>query len=103
MQHRGTLHLPLARNGARGQRRTFQCRQANVVGISKSGFLATHCAHTDSLLNTKAAGFNDAFFQRPTLGAAILKIQIGIIHAVRQHFAEHLLQMVRLQRIGSQQ
>jgi len=46
---------------------------------------------------------DDAFLQRPALGAAVLEIQIGVIETVRQHAGKHLFDLVRFDGMRSQQ
>ena len=103
MQMRRRLLAALARDGAGRQCGIFQRVQRDVVGIGKGGLLAAHRAHADALVDTEAAGFDDAFFQRPALGTAVLEIEIGVIHTMRQHLAEHLLQMAGFQSVRGEQ
>ncbi len=102
-QHRHGLAAALACNGARGQGRAVEGSETDVVRVGECGFLAAYRTHSHALINTEAAGFDDAFFQRPALGTAILEIQIGIVNLVRQHFAEDLFQLALVQCKRGQQ
>jgi len=69
-----------------------RARPDDFVGIGKAGLLSGECPHSDSLLDARAAVFDDAVLKRPRFLARDLKIKIGEIHAMPQHFAEDLIQ-----------
>ena len=71
----------LTRNRARRGRRFQQGRHHDLIGIGETRLFPADRAHAHALFDVVAAGFYPALFQRPRLMAAVLKIEIGIIHA----------------------
>ena len=80
------------RDGARGARGFLERRQHDLVGVGKAGLLAGERAHADALLDAGAAVLDDAVLERPGLLVRQLEIQVGEVHRVREHFAEHLVE-----------
>lgn len=52
----------ITHNGARGLRALLKCGEANLIGISKTGFLPADGAHADAPVDVVRAIFNDAVF-----------------------------------------
>ncbi len=103
LEQRCLVPAALACDSAGGLRRLFQRGQGDVIGIGEGGLVAAHGAHADALVDVKTAGLDYALFQRPALGAAVLEIQVGVIHLVRQHGAEHVFQVTRFQTVPGEQ
>jgi len=78
-------------------------QRADIVGIGESRFLAGDRPHADALVDVEAARFDDAFFEAPGLGAAVLEIEIGVIDFVRHDRAEHLAEVVHVEPVRRQQ
>src|SRR4030095_10650964 len=95
--------LTLARNGTRRLRCRSECCQADVVGIGESSLFAGERPDAHSLIDVEAARFDDALLQAPGLAAGILKIEIGVIHAVRHDLAEDSLKTIAVESIRSEQ
>ena len=66
-QGRHAARSPGGSNGTGRLRRARKRRQADLVGIGKSGFLAAHGPHTNALVDVVAARLDDAFLQAPGL------------------------------------
>ena len=76
---------------------------ADVVGIRKTGFLAADRAHAEPLVDRVRAVLDDAVFNRPTLAACMLEIQIAIVHAWAQQTIERPVEHGNSKAAGSEQ
>ena len=75
-----------------------KCRRS-----SQGRLLAAHGTHANALINRKAAGLDDAFFQAPAFGARVLKVQVRVIDPVRCNEAQCLQDLRLAQAEGLQQ
>ncbi len=90
-------------DGAHRLRGIAQGSPAQIVGVGKCGFFPADGAHTHALVDAEAAAFDDALFQAPTFAAGVLKVQVGIVRAMRQDLAQRFFQVGFVQAVGGQQ
>jgi hypothetical protein len=62
--------------------------RTDVVGIGKSGLLAGEGAHPNAFVDAETAGLDDSLLETPALGAAVLKVEVGVIDLVRHDLAQ---------------
>ena len=93
LAHAGTAGLRGAGDGAHGARGVEQRGLRNIVGIGKSGFLAADRTHAHALVDAERAGFDNTFFQAPALGAGVLEVEVGLVHALHLDFGQRARQV----------
>ncbi len=93
----------LADDATRRMRALFQCQQADLVRISKTGLFTANGAYAHTLVNIVRAIFDDAVFQYPGFVIARLEIQITVIHTALGQLAEDGKQILMVQAIRRQQ
>ena len=103
LQRRQSPQLARRGDGTHGARRIAKRSGADIVGVGEGGFLAGASAHADALVDGKTARLDDTFFKAPCLGTAVLKVEIGVVHAMLQNRAEDIREIARAQCIGRQQ
>jgi hypothetical protein len=87
------LPLPaLHGNGARSARGLGEGRQHDLVRVGEAGLFPGQRAHPHALLDAGAAVLHHAVFERPGFLMRELKVQVGEVHRVRQHLAEHAVE-----------
>jgi hypothetical protein len=99
----GRARAPLARDGARRVGGRFECRYADVIRVGECGLFAAHRAYAHALVDVEAAGLDHAFLEAPALGARILEVQVGIVHAVAHDLAEHARQPAGVKSVRRKQ
>ena len=95
--------LPGGGDGAHRRGGIGQRRQTDVIRISKCGFFAAHRTHANPGIDVEAARLDNALLQAPRLGAAVLKIEIGVVDGVGRNMIEHAGQRPGVETIGCQQ
>ncbi len=75
----------------------------DVVGIGKTGFLASDRTHADALFDGMRTVLDDAVFHAPALAPRMLKIQVAEVDARAQQGAEGAVEMAGIQAGRKQQ
>jgi len=104
----GLAHLDLAAlagcgDGAHGPGGVEQGCFGDIVGVGESGLFAGDGAHAHTLVDAEAAGLDNALFQAPAFAAGVLKVEVGIVHAVGGDDLQGLEQGGLVQLVGSEQ
>ena len=91
------------RDRARRSRRSQQFRQHDFVGIGEAGFLATHRAHANALLDRMITLLDNAVFEQPRLAARMLEVQIGRVDGWTHQTRKHAIEIAAGKTAGLQQ
>ena len=89
----------VAHDGTRRLRALFQRQPADLIGISKTRFLAADRTNADALVNVIRTIFNDAVFQNPGFVIARLKIEIAVIQTALGQLAKNGKKILMIQAI----
>ncbi len=91
---------PTLRYATGGDHRLAQRMDTDLVRVGKTGLLAAHGAHTNSLIDVVTAILDDAIFQHPGLVIAALEIEITKVHAMTHDLPQHARQYRFIQFMG---
>ena len=80
-----------------------QCVQGDGIAVGKAGLLARLGTNAYTLVEVKAAFFDDTVFQRPGFGNLALEIQVCRVDTGARQLAEHRLQAVEGQSARGQE
>jgi hypothetical protein len=95
--HRELPAFAAAGDRPRAAGRFEQRRQMDRIGVGEPAAGADHGPHADALVDVETAGLDDAVFQAPGLGLAVLEIKVAEIDLPGHQPADHPIEIVRLQ------